>query len=70
MGCKHICGGRFFFELRLQRPVSMKTVFFSLVVVGLAAGGAAYYTKRLAADSVVSFRTAAIKRDNLGSTDK
>ncbi len=48
----------------------MKTVFFSLVVVGLAAGGAAYYTKRLAADSVVSFRTAAIKRDNLGSTDK
>ena len=46
----------------------MKTVFFSLVVVGLAAGGAAYYTKRLAADSVVSFRTAAIKRDNLTNT--
>ena len=46
----------------------MKTVFFSLVMVGLAAGGAAYYTKRLAADAVMSFRTAAIKRDNLTNT--
>ena len=45
----------------------MKTVFVVLVLVGLAAGGAAYYAKRLAADSVVSFRTVAVKRDNLVS---
>ena len=50
------------------RGDSMKTVFFSLVVVGLAAGGAVYYTKHVAADAKVSFRTAAIKRDNLTNT--
>ena len=46
----------------------MKTVFFSLVVVGLAAGGAVYYTKHVAADAKTSFRTVAVKRDNLLST--
>jgi len=46
----------------------MKTVLVVLVVVGLAAGGAFYYTKHLAADSVVSFRTVAVKRDNLTYT--
>ncbi len=46
----------------------MKTVFFSLVVVALAAGGTVYYTKHVAADAVVSFRTVAVKRDNLLST--
>jgi HlyD family secretion protein len=46
----------------------MRTVFFSLVVVGLAAGGAVYYTKHVAADAKVSFRTVTVKRDNLLST--
>jgi HlyD family secretion protein len=45
----------------------MKTVFFSLVVVGLLAGGAVYYTKHVAAESAVSFRTVAVKRDTLSS---
>ncbi len=43
----------------------MKIVFVALVVVGLAAGGAVYYTKHVAADAAVSFRTVAVKRDNL-----
>ena len=43
----------------------MKTVFFSLVVVGLAAGGAVYYTKHVAAEAKVGFRTVPVKRDNL-----
>ena len=46
----------------------MKTVFFSLVVVGLLAGGAVYYTRHVAAEAVVPFRTVAVKRDNLLST--
>jgi HlyD family secretion protein len=46
----------------------MKIVFAALVVVGLAAGGAFFYTKHVAADGAVSFRTVAVKRDNLLST--
>ncbi len=46
----------------------MKMVFAALVVVGLAAGGAVYYTKHVASDAAVSFRTVAVKRDNLVST--
>ena len=38
------------------------------MVVGLAAGGAVYYTKHVATDAKVSFRTVAVKRDNLLST--
>ena len=46
----------------------MKIVFVALVVVGLAAGGTVYYTKHVAADAAVSFRTVAVKRGNLLST--
>jgi HlyD family secretion protein len=46
----------------------MKIVFAALMVVGLAASGAFFYTKHVAADSAVSFRTVAIKRDTLLST--
>jgi HlyD family secretion protein len=46
----------------------MKIIFAALLVVGLAAGGAFFYAKHVAAEGAVSFRTVAVKRDNLLST--
>jgi HlyD family secretion protein len=46
----------------------MKVVFVVLVVVGLAAGGAAYYTTRVAADPPAGFRTVSVERGDLCAT--
>ncbi len=46
----------------------MKTAFVIFALIGLAAGGAAYYTTYVAVDPVLGFRTAAIKRGDLLST--
>jgi HlyD family secretion protein len=46
----------------------MKTILAILVIIGLAIGGAVYYTTRVAADPTTSFRTAAVKRGDLAST--
>ena len=46
----------------------MRTAFAILVLVGVAAGGAAYYTTYVTVDSATSFRTATIKRGDLLST--
>jgi HlyD family secretion protein len=46
----------------------MKMALALLLVIGLAAGGAAYYTTHMAADPATNFRTVAIKRGDLLST--
>jgi HlyD family secretion protein len=46
----------------------MKTIIFLVVLVGIVAGGAAYYVKRAAVDTAVVFRTIAIERGDLDST--
>ena len=46
----------------------MRTVLILLVVVGLAAGGGAYYIKYVAVDQPVNFRTAVVKRGDLQPT--
>ena len=46
----------------------MKTVFVVLVVVGVVAGGAAYYVTLGSTDAPASFRTATVKRADLVAT--
>jgi HlyD family secretion protein len=46
----------------------MKTVVVLLIVVGVAIGGAAYYTTHVGAQPATSFRTVTVKRDDLLST--
>ena len=43
----------------------MRTVLILLIVIGLAAGGGAYYFKYVGADPVTNFRTATVKRGDL-----
>ena len=47
---------------------SMRTAYVILILIGVAAGGAAFYAKHMAADPVTSFQTVAIKRGDLLST--
>jgi HlyD family secretion protein len=46
----------------------MKTVFVILVLISAAAGGVAYYATHMPPDSILGFRTLAIKRGELLST--
>jgi len=46
----------------------MRAAIVFLLVVGVAAGGAAYYVTHVAADPPVSFRTVTVKRGDLVST--
>lgn len=46
----------------------MRTLLILLVVVGVAAGGAAYYVKYVNADAAVVYRTVAIERGDLLAT--
>ncbi len=46
----------------------MRTVLVLLVVIGLAAGGGAYYFRYMSADQAVNFRTAIVKRGDLQPT--
>jgi HlyD family secretion protein len=47
---------------------AMRTLLIVLVFVGGAIGGVTYYSTHVAADSVVSFRTVAVKRGDLQAT--
>jgi HlyD family secretion protein len=46
----------------------MRTALVLLVLIGLAAGGAAYYRSYVSAEPLVSFRTATVKRGDLPAT--
>ena len=46
----------------------MKTIFVTLALLSVVAGGAAYYAKHLATDAVANFYTVAVKRGDLLTT--
>jgi HlyD family secretion protein len=46
----------------------MRTLLTLLVLIGVAAGGATYYTKHMAVEAVPSYRLVTVKRGNVAST--